>query len=150
MRLDEILNPRIINLELDVKTKDEALRELGNLLMQEGYIDDLETFVRDIYLREEEGITGMGNSIAIPHGKSRTVKKVGIAIGRSKNMIEWESYDELPVNLIFLFCVSDDDNFALNHMKLLAELAGKLGNDIKVEKLKKAESKEDLIQILIT
>ena len=90
----------------------------------------------------------MGNHIAIPHGKSSSVTRIGIAIGRTENEIEWESYDGQPVNLIFLFCVSNDSDFARNHMMLLAELAGKLGNDARVEMLQKVETKESLIEVL--
>lgn len=148
MALQDILNEDIIDLNLKGKTKDEILRELSQQLFKAGYVDNVENFIADIYLREKEGITGMGNHIAIPHGKSSSVKKIGIAIGRTKHAIEWESYDNKPVNLIFLFCVSDDSNFATNHLRLLAELAGKLGSDERIARLLKAKSKENLIQIL--
>jgi len=148
MALQDILNEDIIDLNLKGKTKDEILRELSQQLFKAGYVDNVENFVTDIYLREKEGITGMGNHIAIPHGKSSSVKKIGIAIGRTKHAIAWESYDNKPVNLIFLFCVSDDSNFATNHLRLLAELAGKLGSDERIAKLLKAKSKENLINIL--
>ena len=148
MALQDIINENIIDLNLKGKKKDEILRELSQQLLKAGYIDNIENFIADIYLREKEGITGMGNHIAIPHGKSSSVKKIGIAIGRTKHGIEWESYDDKPVNLIFLFCVSDDSNFATNHLRLLAELAGKLGSDERVAKLLKARSKENLIEIL--
>ena len=148
MALNEILNKEIINLELKGTNKDEILKELSQLLFDAGYIDDIENFVKDIYIRESEGITGMGNHIAIPHGKSSSVLKVGIAVGKSINDIEWESYDELPVNLFFLFCVSDNADFAKNHMQLLSELATKLGNDKRVEQLKVAKSKIELLELL--
>lgn len=148
MGLKEILNENIIDLKLKGSTKDEILRELSGKLYDEKYIESVEQFIEDIYVREAEGITGMGNHIAIPHGKSSSVQKIGIAIGRSEKEIPWESYDDEPVNLFFLFCVSDDSDFATNHMKLLAELAGKLGNDKRVEKLKVVQTKEELIHLL--
>ena len=148
MGLKKILNENIIDLDLKGSTKDEILRELSAKLYKENYIDDIEQFLKDIYVREAEGVTGMGNHIAIPHGKSDSVKKIGIAIGRSRKEIPWESYDDEPVNLFFLFCVSNDSDFATNHMKLLAELAGKLGNDTRVEKLKVVQTKEELVDLL--
>lgn len=148
MPLIEILNEEIIDLNLQGTTKDEILKELSTKLFQAGYISNIEQFVKDIYIREAEGITGMGNHIAIPHGKSSVVNKIGIAIGRTKHEVPWESYDEEPVNLFFLFCVSDNNDFAKNHMMLLAELAGKLGNDKRVEKLQSVNSKEELIKTL--
>ena len=148
MALKEILNENIIDLYLKGTTKDEILRELSEKLLAEKYISDIDQFIKDIYVREAEGVTGMGNHIAIPHGKSDAVNKIGIAIGRTKHEVEWESYDEEPVNLFFLFCVSNDNDFAKNHMMLLAELAGKLGNDARVEKLQSVSSKDELINLL--
>ena len=144
MALEEILNEDIIDLNLKAATKDEVLHELAGKLKDAAYIDDVEGFVKDIYVRESEGITGMGNHIAIPHGKSSS-----IAIGRTDKEVEWESYDGQPVNLIFLFCVSDNGDFAKNHMMLLAELAGKLGNDVRVKKLQEAQSKKELLHALL-
>lgn len=148
MALIEILNEKIIDLDLKGTTKDEIIRELSSKLLEEKYISDIEQFIKDIYVREAEGITGMGNHIAIPHGKSNAVEKIGIAIGKTKHDIEWESYDDQPVNLFFLFCVSNDENFAKNHMLLLAELAGKLGNDKRVEELLSVSSKSELIRLI--
>ena len=149
MALADILDENIIDLHLKSTTKDEVLRDLSAHLLEAGYIEDVEQFVKDIYVREAEGITGMGNHIAIPHGKSHAVKKIGIAIGRCENEIEWESYDDEPINLVFLFCVSDDADFASNHMMLLAELAGTLGNDERVEKLQKVTTKQELIDLFL-
>ena len=125
MDLREILSEDIIDLDLKGTTKDEILHELSQHLFDAGYITDIDQFVKDIYVREAAGITGAGNHIAIPHGKSSAVKKITIAVGRSEHYVEWESYDEQPVNLFFLFCVSDDEGFAQNHMRLLAELAAR-------------------------
>lgn len=153
MGLDEILDEKIIDLELKGTNKDEVLRNLSQHLLDEGYISDVDQFVKDIYEREKEGPTGMGNSISIPHGKSDAVKKIGIAIGRSINPIKWESGMSSDgfqdTHLIFLFCVSNDADFASNHMLLLAELAGKLGNDNRVELLKQVNSKRELIDAIL-
>lgn len=148
MDLREILSEDIIDLDLQGETKDEILRELSGHLLDHGYINDLDQFVKDIYVRESMGITGAGNHIAIPHGKSSAVQKITIAIGRSNHYVEWESYDDQPVNLFFLFCVSDDEGFAQNHMRLLAELAGKIGRDSLVEELQKAKTPAEIIAIL--
>lgn len=153
MELKEILDEKIIDLELEGTTKDEALRNLSKRLLQAGYISDVDQFVKDIYVREAEGPTGMGHKISIPHGKSSAVRKIGIAIGRCVQDVKWEScmsedgYQD--TNIIFLFCVSDDNNFAENHMKLLADLAGKLGNDNRVRKLQEVTSKSELIDVII-
>lgn len=148
MDLSEILSEDIVDLNLKGTTKDEILRELSQHLYDNGYISDIEQFVKDIYVRESLGITGLGNHIAIPHGKSSVVKKITIAIGRTDHYVEWESYDEQPVNLFFLFCVSDDEGFAQNHLRLLAELAGKIGKDSLCDALQKAKTPAEVIELL--
>ncbi|WP_293820559.1 fructose PTS transporter subunit IIA [uncultured Parolsenella sp.] len=148
MDLSEVIDENIIDLDVKGTTKDEVLRELSQRLYDNGYISDVERFVKDIYVRESMGITGAGNHIAIPHGKSSVVNKITIAVGRSDHMVEWESYDEQPVNLFFLFCVSDDEGFAQNHMRLLAELAGKIGKDSLAEELQNAKTPAEVVKIL--
>lgn len=153
MTLLDILDEKIIDLEVEGTTKNEVLHNLSKKLYDAEYINDVDQFVSDIYIREEEGPTGMGNHISIPHGKSKTVKKIGIAIGRTKQYVKWESsMDESgyqDTNVIFLFCVSDDTDFASNHMKLLAELAGKLGNSYRLEKLQESKTKKEIIDAIL-
>ena len=149
MQLQKILDEKIIDLKMNSKTKDEALRHLCQKLFDAGYIDNIEQFMLDIYEREKEGVTGIGNYIAIPHGKSDAVKKIGIAIGKCAYEIEWESLDDNGVKLIFLFAVNNDHEFARNHMLLLSEIARKLGNDQAVAKLQKVNEYDELLEIFV-
>ena len=148
LTLKDIIDEKIIDLEMNCKDKDEALRTLSKNLLDAGYINDLDQFVSDIYKREEIGITGIGNHIAIPHGQSNSVEKIGIAIGRLKEDIKWESIDDEDINLIFLFCVSNNTEYARNHLLLLSEVAGKLGNDKIISALQNVRAKEELIKVL--
>lgn len=140
-----VLDPKIIELNIDAKNKKEAITELSKKLKEANYIDDIDAFIEDIYIRESEGITGIGDGIAIPHGKSSYVSSVGVAIGILKNGIEWESLDDEPVKIVILFAVSDDNKAARNQLKLLSLFAGRLGNNEVVKKLKMAKTKEDVI-----
>jgi len=146
MAVKEILDRRVIDLDMDAKSKDEVIRHLAGLLKKAGYVADLEEYVKDVYLRESEGITGIGGHVAIPHGKSASVDRVGIAVGRTREMVEWESYDGEPSRLFFLFAVPSDSEGAKDHLKLIAELAGKLGNDATMDKLQTASSYENLVE----
>lgn len=148
MQLNEILDDRIIDLKLKGNNKDECLRELSKKLQEAGYIDEVDDFMKDIYYRESLGETGIGNYLAIPHGKSDSVTKVGIAIGKLQNEIEWETIDGKGVKLIFLFAVSNDHEYAKNHMRLLAQIATKLGDDEAVENLLNAKTIEELREVL--
>ena len=141
MAVKEILDDRVIGLNMDAKNKDEVIRHLAGLLKNAGYIEDLEG-----YVRESEGITGIGGHVAIPHGKSDHVDRVGIAVGRTRDMIDWESYDGEPSRLFFLFAVPADSDGAKDHLRLIAELAGKLGNDNTMRRLQTAASYDDLLE----
>lgn len=140
----DVLDERIIDMDVKAANKDEAIRHLAKKLQEAGYIAEVDEFVKDIYLRESEGMTGIGNFVAIPHGKSDSVTQVGIAIGKMENEIEWETLDGKGVKLIFLFAVSNDHEYARNHMLLLAEIARKLGNDDAIESLLQAKTVEEL------
>ena len=144
MELKDVLDERIIDLNMEAKNKDEAIRHLAAKLKDANYIGDVDEFVKDIYLRESEGVTGIGNFVAITHGKSDSVTQVGIAIGKVQDEIEWETLDGNGVKLIFLFAVGNDNENAKTHLRLLAEVARTLGNDDAVEALLNASTVEDL------
>ena len=144
MNISNVLDEKIVNLKLKGQNKEEVIEELSDMLLAADYIEDKQNFIKDIYLREDMGMTGIGNFIAIPHGQSDAVKKVGVAIGKTTQEIDWETIDDQGVKLIFLFAVSNDKEYATNHMKLLANLAGKLGNDQAVMKLLESSSFEEL------
>ena len=146
MAVTEILDQRVIDLSMEARNKDEVLRHLSGLLKKAGYIEDEEAYLKDVYLRESEGVTGIGSHVAIPHGKSDSVSQVGIAVGRTKQMVEWESYDGEPSDLFFLFAVPSDSQGASEHLRLISELAGKLGNAKTMEKLQTARSYEELLE----
>ena len=90
----------------------------------------------------------MGQGIAIPHGQSKSAKKLGVAIARLQDPMEWESFDEEPVDTIFLFCVSSDANFARNHMLLLSRIAARLADDDLIVELKGVTSAQEFIDVL--
>lgn len=144
MNVKEVLDERVIDLNMKAADKKEAINYLAGKLKDAGYIADVEEYVEDIYLRESQGQTGIGNYVAIPHGKSSSVTQVGIAIGRMEQEIEWETLDGKGVKLIFLFAVGKDNENAMTHLKLLAEIARKLGNDEAIEALLNVKTVEDL------
>lgn len=148
MDIREILDDRIIITDMIAKDKDDVLTQLSIRLKDAKYINDVDDFKADIYEREKEGITGIGNYVAIPHGKSGSVSKVGIAIAKLKEEIEWETLDGKGVKVIFLFAVSNDHEYAKNHMQLLAQIARKLGDDESIDALLKAQSINDMKAIL--
>lgn len=147
MKIIDVLDDQIIDLNAQANNKEEILVHLATLLKDADYIDDVDSFLKDIYLREAEGTTGIGNYIAIPHGKSDSVQNVGVAIAKLNHEIEWETLDDKGVKLVFLFAVSNNQEYARNHLLLLADIARKLGNDEAVEKLLNASTINELKEV---
>ncbi|EOH88792.1 PTS fructose transporter subunit IIA [Enterococcus villorum] len=143
--VSQIIDQKNIKTDLAGVTKEEVLKELATLLLQNNYITDVNGFIKDVYAREEEGQTGIGNYIAIPHGKSPYVDKIGVAIGVTENEIPWESLDGKGVKGIILFAVGDDNEGAQEHLKLLSLFARKLGNDEVIHRLIKAKNKDEVV-----
>lgn len=147
VKLSQVVNENLVTLDLKANTKKEAIEELTDLLVKNGNVNDKDGFVKDVLFRESEGVTGLGQGIAIPHGKSWFVNTTSIAIGISKHYIEWESLDGGPVNVIILFAVRNEDANTL-HLTLLQGIAILLANEDFVKAIHKVDSKEELISLL--
>lgn len=146
MSVGEVLKPERIELSLSAKTKEDALETLCDMLLKSGAINDKEAFLKDVLKRESISTTGIGNGIAIPHGKSDSVIETTAAVGRLETPVEWESVDDKPVRFIVLLAVSEKDKTG-GHIKLLSEMARKLANEENCKKLLLANSKEEIINI---
>lgn len=147
LAISQVINCDLIDLKLDATTKLEALKKLTDLLFQNEIISDRNSFLEDVLYREEEGATGLGEGIAIPHGKSASVLKTSIVIGRTKQPIEWESLDDEPVNLIILFAVKNSDS-TTTHIKLLQKVAILLADEELIRDLQQVETEEAFIRLL--
>jgi PTS system fructose-specific IIA component len=147
MEIKDILSKDRIVFNLESDTKEKAIVELSNILMEQGLLSNLEEYIEAVLERETQSTTGIGNSIAIPHGKSKAVTKSAIVLAKTKQEIEWESLDEKPVNLIFLLAISETDQ-TNGHLKLLSEIASKLMDDDIVSSLQKAQTQDEVIRIL--
>lgn len=149
MEIKDIIDTKIMGVDLEGITKDDAINVMAQILFDAGYINDLQSYKDDIYYRETLGKTGIGNYIAIPHGLSKSVVKNGIAIGKFKNEIPWESIDGKGVRVVCLFSVQDGDNAGNEHLKMLATIAGKLADDDVVQALLDAKTVEDIAKAFL-
>lgn len=149
MEIKDIIDTKIMGVDLEGTTKDDAINVMAQILFDAGYINDLKSYKDDIYYRETLGKTGIGNYIAIPHGLSKSVVKNGIAIGKFKNEIPWESIDGKGVRVVCLFSVQDGDNAGNEHLKMLATIAGKLADDDVVQALLDAKTVEDIAEAFL-
>lgn len=102
MRITDLLDRRSVSLTAAPKTKSETLDMAVDLMVKSEKISDREAYRKQVYLREEESTTGIGEGIAIPHGKCDAVKKPGLAAMVIKNGVEFEALDDEPVTLLFL------------------------------------------------
>ncbi|ABY92127.1 PTS sugar transporter subunit IIA [Thermoanaerobacter sp. X514] len=142
-----LINKNLVTLNLEAKTKEEAITKLAELAQKEGKITSIDEYVKSVLDREKTYTTGVGNGIAIPHGKSKAVKEAMIVFGKTTDGIEWDSLDGKPVNLIFLLGVPEE-NVDNVHLKILSQLSRKLMNDSFIEMLKKAVTVEEILNAL--
>lgn len=147
MNANELINKDLIDLNLCAETKEEVIEKLANMMKTEGRILDLDEYMKAVLGRENIGTTGIGEGIAIPHGKSDTVCKTAVAIGRLKEEVEWYSLDGKPVKLVFLLAVNSKDSNNI-HLKILSSIASMLMNDDIVKKLYNAKNNEEIIDLI--
>ncbi|MCT6890190.1 MAG: fructose PTS transporter subunit IIA, partial [Lactobacillus sp.] len=128
MKLSQGTSTKLILLDKKVACKDEAFRLLASKFFDEGVISSTKEFIKAVYAREKESPTGIENGIAIPHGKSSTVKKAQFAILRTLDPIEdYKSLQENnKVKLIFMMAIPE--NGSEEHLDVLSTLATKLIN----------------------
>lgn len=147
MDISTVLNIKHIKLKMTAKTKEEAIEELTDLLVQDGSVTDKAEFLRDVWLREDQGSTGFENHIAIPHGKSMAVNHTALAIGRTQHEIPWETIDGSDVRCVILFAVRLQDQNT-THIRLLTKVSCSLADEAIVAKLLEENDPEKIIDIL--
>ena len=146
--LSKVIKKSLMIVQSHAQTKDDILKELSMLLEKEGVVNDWKEFLDDVYLREKEGITGIGNNIAIPHGKSKAVIKTTVAVATLENEINWETLDGKGVKVIILFAVQDTDA-TTTHILLLQKVAILLADDEFLESLKSVSTVDELYKLFM-
>lgn len=146
MKITELVNEQRITEQLEAKTKADVLNELAALLDRDGKLLDRDVFLQSIVAREQQGSTGIGYGIAIPHGKSTAVKEPAIAFGRSLEGVDFDSLDGQPAKLFFMIAVPEQsDNL---HLQTLAKLSRKLMHESFRDELMQAKTKGDILRAL--
>ena len=123
MKITDLLNEKAINLQGKATSKEEAINQLVELMAQNGNIKDKEEYKKVVFKREEEGTTGIGEGIAIPHGKTEAVSKPGIATMIIPDGVDFKSLDGSPAKLLFLIAAPNTkDNVHLDVLSRLSTL----------------------------
>ncbi|MCD6406772.1 PTS sugar transporter subunit IIA [Candidatus Aerophobetes bacterium] len=146
MQLSDFLDKKAIKPRLEARTKDEVLEELVSLIEKTGQLTDPKEFLRLIKEREELGSTGIGYNIAIPHARSRVVKKMVGAFGISKEGIDFEALDKEPVYLFFMLAAPQD--VSREYLKALALISRFLRRRRVRQELLKVETVEEIEEII--
>jgi len=121
MRIEEILKESCVVADMKGKTKGEALFELVDVLKKANLIYNLEKAVNVILEREKLGSTGIGDGVAIPHGKMKGIYNIVCAFGRSKEGMAFDAVDRKPVHIFFLLLAPEDS--ASLHLKMLSRIS---------------------------
>jgi len=146
MRITDLLDKRSISLTGTPASQQEALDQMVELMINSGKINDREAYRREVYRREEESTTGIGEGIAIPHGKGSFVTKPGLAAMVVKNGVDFDSLDGESVHLIFLIAAPNtEDNV---HLDVLSKLSMLLMDENFAANLRNASTVEEFLQIV--
>lgn len=146
MKIIDLLDDKSIRLNAEVHSKKEALDTLVDLMDASGKLNDIDTYRKGVYAREEEGSTGIGEGIAIPHCKSAAVNQAGLAAMVAPKGVEFDSLDGEPANLFFLIAAPDTaDNV---HLDVLSHLSVLLMDPDFTGKLREAETVEEFKKVI--
>lgn len=145
MKISDILNRDAILPDLSSETKADVIQELAGIVAPHADAD--QAAIAEVLMeRESLGSTGIGGGIAIPHGKLNGVKEVTVGFGRSQKGVDYDSLDNLPVHLFFLLLTPE--NSTGGHLKVLAQISKMLKMDQFKERLKGAQSAQEIFDII--
>jgi fructose-specific phosphotransferase system IIA component len=147
MRLTEILKPENIKVPLAATTKTDAIAELVNLLADNKAITDPKKVLDSVLDREATRTTGIGNGLAIPHGKCTGTPDLVMAIGKAATPIDFQSIDGRPVTLIWLLTSPPDKTGA--HIHALARISRLMTIDKFRQALNTAQTPQDVYDIIV-
>jgi len=144
MKIVEILDRRAIVEDLSSRDKKGVLQELVSVLVESGRLKEPEKPLHVLLEREKLGSTGIGDGVALPHGKLNGLDGIVCSFGRSKQGVDFQSIDEEPAHLFFLLLAPE--NSAGEHLQALARLSRLLKDPQFRKRLMAAGSKEDVYQ----
>ncbi len=146
MRITDLLSKDGIELNVNAKDKNDIINKMTKLMLKTGRITDLNAYKELVLKREEEGSTGVGEGIAIPHGKGDCVTEPGLVAMVVPNGVEYDALDGKPVNLLFMIAAPNtSDNV---HLDVLSRLSTMLMDADFKNKLISAKSKEEFLNII--
>jgi len=146
MKITDILDKESVIAELSARDKKSVLEELVSIMVEHGRLRDKEKTVEVLLERERLGSTGIGDGIAIPHGKLSQINSIICSFGRTRAGIDFQSIDEKPTHLFFLLLAPEDS--ASEHLQALARLSRLLKDEQLRKRLMEANTKKDIYRII--
>jgi PTS system nitrogen regulatory IIA component len=146
MRIRDILKDSAVIVGLKADTKKAVLEEMVSVLFEQGVVSDKQKMLEVLLARESLGSTGIGQGIAIPHGKSGVAKELAAACGISRGGVDFDALDDEKVFVIFLLVAPEDQ--ASQHLKALARVSALLKDKYFRKALIAAEKAEDVTRVL--
>lgn len=147
MRLDQMIKIEYIKENLSTDTKKGVLEELVNILIAGGHMIDRAKAIDVLQQREKLGSTGIGDGVAIPHGRVSDLHELVVAFGRSHQGIAFDAIDGKPVHLFFLLLAPE--NSTGQHLKALAKISKMIKTTNFRKKLIDAKTKTDLYKAIV-
>ena len=146
MKITDLLSIDSIEIGSSYKDKDELLKNAVKLMCRSGIINNEKEYLNSVLEREKESTTGVGNGIAIPHGRCKAVDKAGLAAIVLNKPVEYEALDNKPVELLFLIAAPEDKGNV--HLEILSKLAMMLMDQDFTFKLKNSRTAEEFIRVI--
>jgi len=146
MRLRDLIDGSVAKVGLESLDKEECFEELVDLLVRAGRLSERAGALEAVLDREAKGTTGIGNGVAIPHGKHASVQSLVAAVGTSPDGIEFDAVDGEPVHIVFLLLAPVDDPGP--HVRALAEIARLIQTPGFCRKFTEAETPQQLLDVL--
>ena len=143
MKIQDLLNKKVMLLDLQATTKEAAIDEMINSLVDNGVVADFDIFKAGIMAREAQTSTGLGDGIAMPHSKNAAVKEATVLFAKSNKGVDYESLDGQSTDLFFMIAAPEGANDT--HLAALAELSKYLMQDGFADRLRKVTSPDEVI-----
>lgn len=143
MKIQDLLNKKVMLLDLQATTKEAVIDEMINSLVDNGVVTDFDVFKAGIMAREAQTSTGLGDGIAMPHSKNAAVKEATVLFAKSNKGVDYESLDGQPTDLFFMIAAPEGANDT--HLAALAELSKYLMQDGFADRLRKVTSPDEVI-----
>ncbi|MBB1314901.1 MULTISPECIES: PTS fructose transporter subunit EIIC [Aliivibrio] len=145
MDITSLINTKVICLDLKATSKDGILKEMVQILDDAGKLSDKKQFLLDVWAREDIGNTGFEDGIAIPHAKSSAVSTPSVAVGISRNGIDYGAEDGEQSDIFFMLASPDGDD--THHIEVLAQISSRLIEDGFTNKLKAVATPEEALAL---